>query len=128
MNNHDILELYTDYLLTSFSYTTATSLSDLLDGQVSHDQVTRFLASEDFDSKKLWQTVKKDIREIEDKSGVLIFDETGFSLTPSTPYAWQPKGKATLEIPSSRSQRLNLLGFMNRESDGLFKPSLRHLT
>ena len=53
MNNHDVFELYTDYLLTSFSYTTATGLSDLLDGQVSHNQVTRFLASEDFDSKKL---------------------------------------------------------------------------
>jgi hypothetical protein len=76
MNNSDIFELYTDYLLTSFSYTTATGLSDLLDGQVSHDQVTRFLAREDFDSRKLWQTVKKQVREIEDDSGVLIFDDT----------------------------------------------------
>jgi len=76
MTNHGIFELYADYLLSSFSYTTATGLSSLLDGEVSHDQVTRFLASEDFDSKKLWEVVKKDIRAIEDDSGVLIFDDT----------------------------------------------------
>lgn len=49
------------------------------------------------------------------------FDETGFSLTPCVPYAWQPKGKTTLEIPSAHSQRINVLGFMNRDSQGFFK-------
>ena len=52
---------------------------------------------------------------------VYYFDETGFSLTPSVPYAWQPKGKSTLEIPSARSQRINLLGFMNRDNECLFQ-------
>ncbi len=40
------------------------------------------------------------------------FDESGFSLTPHIPYAWQPIGE-TLEIPSQRSTQLNVLGFMS---------------
>jgi hypothetical protein len=39
-----LLDLYTDYLISSFGQTSATGLSQLLDGEVSHDQVTRFLA------------------------------------------------------------------------------------
>jgi hypothetical protein len=31
-----LLELYTDYLISSFGQTTATGLSQLLDGQISH--------------------------------------------------------------------------------------------
>ena len=76
MNNNSIFDLYTDYLLTSFSYTTATGLSQLLDGDVSHDQITRFLSKQDFTSKELWKAVKKEVRAIEDDSGVLIFDDT----------------------------------------------------
>ena len=41
-------------------------------------------------------------------------DETGFSLVPSIPYAWQGIGQ-TLEIPSQRSKRLNVLGLMTRQ-------------
>ena len=44
MNKTPIFDLYTDYLQTSFSYTTATGLSQLLEGDISHDQVTRFLS------------------------------------------------------------------------------------
>ena len=67
-------DLYSDYLLSSFGATTATGLSDLLEGALSHDQITRFLAQEDFDSKTLWQLVKPMVRAIEDDAGVLIFD------------------------------------------------------
>jgi hypothetical protein len=35
-----IFYLYTDYLITSFSYTTATGLSGLVDNAISHDPVT----------------------------------------------------------------------------------------
>ena len=45
----DLLELYSDYLLSSFGATTATGLSALVDGAVSHDQVTRFLSAADYD-------------------------------------------------------------------------------
>ena len=39
-------------------------------------------------------------------------DETGFTLVPPIPYAWQVIGQ-TLEIPSQRSKRLNVLGLMS---------------
>jgi transposase len=42
------------------------------------------------------------------------FDEAGFTLESCVPYAWQFKNK-TLEIPSSKSNRLNVLGFVNRD-------------
>ena len=47
---------------------------------------------------------------------VYYFDESGFSLTPEIPYAWQAVGQ-TIEIPSSRSSRLNVLGFCNKQQD-----------
>jgi hypothetical protein len=50
-----LLETYTDYLMSSFSYTTATGLSILAEGNISHDKVTRFLSSEDFTSSELWK-------------------------------------------------------------------------
>jgi len=74
--NTELLEIYSDYLLSSFGQTTATGLSGLLDGALSHDQVTRFLSRDDYDSKSLWLQVKKTVREIEREDGVLIFDDT----------------------------------------------------
>jgi transposase len=42
------------------------------------------------------------------------FDVAGFSLVPEVPYAWQDLGrKGTIGIPTSRSKRINVLGFMN---------------
>jgi hypothetical protein len=52
MKTPDIFDLYTDYLITSFSYTTATGLSGLVDNAISHDPVTRFLSQQDFTSKE----------------------------------------------------------------------------
>ena len=39
------LNLYTNYLLSTFGATTATGLSAMVDGDVSHDQITRFLSA-----------------------------------------------------------------------------------
>lgn len=74
--NKEYLELYTDYLLSTFGYATATGLSALMDGQVSHDQVTRFLSSEEYTSKDLWREVKTTVRQVEREGAVLIFDDT----------------------------------------------------
>ena len=43
------------------------------------------------------------------------FDEAGFSLVPPVSYGWQPIG-ITLEIPSTRSKQLNVLGFLSLSS------------
>lgn len=70
------LDLYTDYLAVTFGYATATGLSDMLDGNISHDKITRFLADGEWSSKDLWKQVKSTVREIESGDGVLIFDDT----------------------------------------------------
>ena len=44
------------------------------------------------------------------------FDGSGFTLEPCVPYAWQVKGEQ-IEIPSSKSHRLNVLGFINHKCD-----------
>lgn len=72
----DKLELYTDYLISTFGYATATGLSKMLDEQISHDQITRFLSQEEYTSKELWLEVKGTVRKIEREDGVVIFDDT----------------------------------------------------
>jgi hypothetical protein len=74
--NTDLLELYSDYLLSAFSYTTATDLSRMTGAAVSHDKVTRFLAEKELNSSELWRLVKPLVRELEDEGGVLIIDDT----------------------------------------------------
>ena len=44
-----------------------------------------------------------------------FFDESGFDLQPSVPGAKQPP-KQTIEIPSVRSKRLNVLGFLTPDN------------
>jgi hypothetical protein len=72
----DMLDIYTDYLICQNKYATATGLSDMVDGEFSHDKVTRFLRQGDFDSKMLWTYVKPAVRERENKNGVLILDDS----------------------------------------------------
>jgi hypothetical protein len=72
----EILDLYSDYLICSFSHVTATGLAKALDGQVSHDKITRLLSEQDFNSKHLWQFVKPTLRKYERDDGVIIFDDT----------------------------------------------------
>lgn len=75
MDKH-LLDLYSDYLISSFSQTTATGLSNALDGEISHDKITRFLSKDDFGPKDLWKVVKPFVRKIESEEGVLIVDDT----------------------------------------------------
>jgi hypothetical protein len=70
------LELYTDYLISTFGAATATGLSTMLEGDVSHDRITRFLAEREYTSRDLWRQVKSTVRQIERDEGVLIFDDT----------------------------------------------------
>jgi hypothetical protein len=45
------------------------------------------------------------------------FAVSGFCLTPSIPYAWQPMG-SVMEIPTStHRRRLNVFGFLHRRND-----------
>ena len=44
------------------------------------------------------------------------FDESGFTLDPYIPYAWQEPG-TVIELPATKGTRINVLGFMNRKND-----------
>jgi hypothetical protein len=76
MTNDDLLDLYSDYLISSFGPTTGTGLAALLDEAVSHDRVQRFLASAQHTSADLWQLVKPHIRALQSDDGVLIIDDS----------------------------------------------------
>ena len=80
------LDLYTDYLLSSFGATTATGLSNILEGSISHDDVTRFVQALPASSQALWQqpgrrAVKPVVRQAQralsdSEAGYLIVDDT----------------------------------------------------
>lgn len=76
MTNNELLDLYSDYLISSFGQTTATGLAARLDGEISHDRVQRFLASEQRTSADLWRLVKPQVRAIESDDGVLVVDDS----------------------------------------------------
>ena len=55
-------------------------------------------------------------QEAKGEIDLYYFDESGFSLTPCVPYAWQ-EAHDVIEIPSQKSGQINVLGFMNRSND-----------
>lgn len=71
MKNKKLLDLYKDYLISPFGQTTATGLSSLLHGKISHDQMQRSLASEAQTSADLWHIAKPHVRKIESAEGVM---------------------------------------------------------
>ncbi|MFZ0564939.1 MAG: transposase [Chlamydiales bacterium] len=76
MTQEELLDIYTDYLICQNQHASATGLSLLVDGEISHDKITRFLNNNEFSSKDLWKYVKPTVRRIEkEKGGVLIIDD-----------------------------------------------------
>jgi hypothetical protein len=73
---HELADIYTDYLMISTSLCTATGLSDLTGGTISHDKITRLLNSNEFNSKDVWQKAKPFIRQIENSQGCLSIDDS----------------------------------------------------
>lgn len=73
--NAQILDLYSDYLIASFSQTTATGMAQLVP-QFSHDQITRCLNAQPLTDKDLWKIVKPHLRKVETDEGVLLIDDS----------------------------------------------------
>lgn len=72
-----MLDIYTDYVISQNGLATATGLSDLTSGEISHDKVTRFLNKPESTSKDLWRYIKPDIRKSQTiDNGVLILDDS----------------------------------------------------
>lgn len=86
------------------------------------------------ESRRVWKRIRRSLKglrdpeEFEDRQALLealhqqeveglvelfYFDETGVSLNPVVPYAWQPIGE-TLEVLVHGHRRVNVLGFMDR--------------
>ena len=67
-----------------------------------------------------FEKAKDELKELQEQHSMGLidlyyFDEAGFSLVPPVRYGWQPIGE-TLEIPSTRSKQLNVLGFLSLNS------------
>ena len=71
-----LLDLYADYLISSFGPTTATGLSRLLQAHLSHDKITRFLSERPYTSANLWQIVKPLVRQVQNENAVLVVDDS----------------------------------------------------
>jgi len=55
-------------------------------------------------------------QEANGKIDLYYFDEAGFALDPTIPYAWQEAGEV-IELPAMRYGRVHVLGFMNRNNE-----------
>ena len=58
MDDKKLLDIYTDYLISSFGLTTGSGLSRVLDGAISHDRIQRLLGSPRRSGRDLWKVVK----------------------------------------------------------------------
>jgi hypothetical protein len=76
--NDNLSDLYIDYLISSFGATTATGLSSMVGGSISHDKITRMLSRKPGTSADLWRAVRPPIRQSETADGVLITDAQYF--------------------------------------------------
>src|ERR1044071_1469213 len=76
MKNKELLDIYSDYLISAFGQTTGTGLAGLLGGNVSPDQIQRLLSEEQLGSAELWQIVKPYVRQIKQDDGVMIIDDS----------------------------------------------------
>jgi hypothetical protein len=63
-------------MVNAAGYATATGLSNMMKGDVSHDEITRLLSKQEFTSKNLWMEVKSTVRAVECEDACLIFDDT----------------------------------------------------
>lgn len=76
MNDFELLDLYTDYLVAAFGPVTSTGLSELLDNAVSHDRISRMLSRQELTQREYWQAIKGLVRRVESPGGVIKIDDT----------------------------------------------------
>ena len=70
-----MIDLYTDFLLTSTKQTSTTRLSTILDGVISHDKITRELSSEALNHHDFWKIIKPTLREIQEDNASIALDD-----------------------------------------------------
>lgn len=76
MKSPALMDLYSDYLLSSPTVVSASVLVKILNDSYSHDSVTRMLAQPELSQHTFWKQVKKVIRQVESMEGVISVDDT----------------------------------------------------
>ncbi len=76
MDDYELLDLYTDYLVSAFGAVTSTGLSQMLDSAVSHDRISRMLSKREFTQQDYWKAIKGLVRRVESEHGVIKIDDT----------------------------------------------------
>lgn len=112
--------------------TIIATLFDQTNKRVSGSTIKRLLKQAGLRWKRIKKTMRNKRDEVEFRAAqselkefrkqhqegeieLWYFDESGFNLQPCVPYAWQPVGQ-TIEIPSTHSKRLNVLGFLTPDN------------
>lgn len=113
--------------------TSISRLQQEVDKKVSLYWIRRLLNKSNYRWKRVRKSLKskrnqqefekaqeelKALQKLADKGVIDLryFDQTGFTLIPVVPYAWQKVNERIL-LPSSNSPRLNVLGFFNQKNE-----------
>lgn len=76
MKSPELMDLYSDYLLSSPAVVSAVVMVKVLNDSYSHDAVTRMLAQPELSQHTFWKQVKKVIRQVESNEGVISVDDS----------------------------------------------------
>jgi hypothetical protein len=76
MKSPELMDLYSDYLLSSPCSVSALTMVKMLNDSYSHDSVTRMLAQPELSQQEYWKQVKKVIRRLESDCGVISVDDS----------------------------------------------------
>lgn len=76
MKYASVMDLYTDFLMTSPNIVSSGLLSEVLNKEHSHDKITRMLAQDILDQKAYWHSIKPTVRQIEKEEGLISIDDT----------------------------------------------------
>lgn len=76
MKSPELMDLYSDYLLSSPTVVSALVLVKVLNDSYSHDAVTRMLAQGELSQQKYWKQIKRVVRQVETELGVISIDDT----------------------------------------------------
>lgn len=123
MKDPKLLDLYTDYLISSFRMATATGLSELTDLAISHDKISRFLGQEAFTSKDYWRCIKPLARKVQHADAIIKIDDTIEEKPHSTEnevitWHWDHSKKSK----AGHTKGINILNFLYHSPVGIEIP------
>jgi hypothetical protein len=103
-----LLDIYSQFLQTSFGQVSATTLSSVLEGKISHDQITRFLRDAALDGKALWGLVKSAVRDLEQSAVNSLSEESE---------AWFPSGVLVIDDHIEEKPYMKINGLVGMHWD-----------